>query len=349
MKQKICPICDGRLKGNYCPVCRKFVKKPLEWDTDYYLNEGQVKTTVQSDPPANRERPLGKPARRRSNAGLIILLVIFVWVGQTLAGIYLWPAIRDRVMAVFTSEPQKETEDYWKVSFEGEELLPEESKEEEIFGYSEEFITDEEAISSGKRCDGRHFSVAAEDLEPKLEEYLLEKGFFVEDQDEVSVNQVYQFSNLPSARVYTGYRTTKAWYFEEPGREEEEYYASLIMEYDTVTHEVHSIKGYFYDEENAEEALEWGINQIDTLQELSPEERGEAPAEQLFSEFESNGGFLYKSYLAYNVVIQTDSDGMIVFWMEPSIRGDYREDRDLEEPEKIFEAQSVPERNYMKY
>ena len=39
MKQKICPTCDGKLKGNYCPFCHKIVRKPLEWDVRYYLNE----------------------------------------------------------------------------------------------------------------------------------------------------------------------------------------------------------------------------------------------------------------------------------------------------------------------
>mgnify|MGYP001026138484 FL=1 len=351
MKQKICPTCDGRLNGKYCPVCRKFVKKPLEWDTDYYLNEGQAKATVRSDIPANKERTLGKPAQRRSKGGLILLLIIFVWAGQTLAGIYLWPAIRDAVMPVFTSRSQKETEveASWEDIFETEALLSEESEKEQIFEYSEEFITDEEAIASGKRCDGRHFSVTVEELEPELQIYLVEKGLFVDDEDEVSVNQVYQYSNLPFARAYTDYRTTKAWYFEEPGREEEEYYSSLMIEYDTVTHEVHNIKGYFYEEENAKESLEWGMNQVATLLEPSPEEKEEKTAEQLFSEFESNGGFLYSSYPAYNVVMQTDSDGMIVFWMEPSIKGDNKEKQDSEEPEEIFEAQSVPERNYMKY
>ncbi len=39
MKQKICPVCDGKLKGNYCPFCHKIVKNPVEWDVAYYLNE----------------------------------------------------------------------------------------------------------------------------------------------------------------------------------------------------------------------------------------------------------------------------------------------------------------------
>ena len=29
MKQKICPTCDGRLNGKYCPVCRKFSRAYL--------------------------------------------------------------------------------------------------------------------------------------------------------------------------------------------------------------------------------------------------------------------------------------------------------------------------------
>ena len=40
MQRKICPICDRKLKaGNFCPVCRRWVKKPLYMDVDYYLNE----------------------------------------------------------------------------------------------------------------------------------------------------------------------------------------------------------------------------------------------------------------------------------------------------------------------
>ncbi len=346
MKQKICPICDGRLNGNYCPVCRKLVKKPLEWDTDYYLNEGRKEATVRSGLPAGKEMPLGKPPRRRSSAGLIITLIIFVLVIQVLAGAFFWPAILDAGKTVFAPEAEEETIDDWEDIFDEEELLPEESEEEKSFGYSEELISEEEAIASGKRCDNRHFSAVLEEVEPELEIYLLEKGFFVEEQEEVSVNQVYQYSNLPSARVFTDYRTTKAWHFEEPGREDEEYYSSLMLQYDTVTHEIHDIEGYFYDAENAKEALEWGMDQINTLQELSPEERGDT-AEQLLADCESSGGALFRTYPVYNNVMQTDSDGMIVFWMEPSVQGDYREEEDSQESEKIYEAQSAAERNYM--
>lgn len=40
MLKKMCPVCDLPLKpGNYCPVCRKVVRRPVTWEVDYYLNE----------------------------------------------------------------------------------------------------------------------------------------------------------------------------------------------------------------------------------------------------------------------------------------------------------------------
>jgi len=39
MLKKICPYCDQVLTGNYCKGCKRFVRKPLLWDVDYYLNE----------------------------------------------------------------------------------------------------------------------------------------------------------------------------------------------------------------------------------------------------------------------------------------------------------------------
>ncbi|RGY99659.1 hypothetical protein [Clostridium sp. AM58-1XD] len=40
MQRKICPICDTKLAaGNFCPVCRRWVRKPFYMDVDYYLNE----------------------------------------------------------------------------------------------------------------------------------------------------------------------------------------------------------------------------------------------------------------------------------------------------------------------
>jgi len=39
MKKNICPYCDQVITGNYCKGCRRFVRKPIQWDVDYYLNE----------------------------------------------------------------------------------------------------------------------------------------------------------------------------------------------------------------------------------------------------------------------------------------------------------------------
>ena len=40
MKTKICPICDQKIKGNYCKVCHQFVT-PVVYDSDFKLNESR--------------------------------------------------------------------------------------------------------------------------------------------------------------------------------------------------------------------------------------------------------------------------------------------------------------------
>ena len=40
MRTKICPICDQKIKGNYCKVCHKFVT-PVVYDSDFKLNESR--------------------------------------------------------------------------------------------------------------------------------------------------------------------------------------------------------------------------------------------------------------------------------------------------------------------
>ena len=38
--KQLCPVCDGTLKaGKFCPVCKKWVRKPNVVDVNYYLNE----------------------------------------------------------------------------------------------------------------------------------------------------------------------------------------------------------------------------------------------------------------------------------------------------------------------
>ncbi len=40
MMKKICPVCDLPVNEmNYCSRCRKVIRRPILWNTDYYLNE----------------------------------------------------------------------------------------------------------------------------------------------------------------------------------------------------------------------------------------------------------------------------------------------------------------------
>ncbi|EFC96361.1 hypothetical protein CLOSTHATH_05450, partial [Hungatella hathewayi DSM 13479] len=40
MIKKMCPVCDLPVNaGNYCPRCRRVIRKPYTQNVDYYLNE----------------------------------------------------------------------------------------------------------------------------------------------------------------------------------------------------------------------------------------------------------------------------------------------------------------------
>ena len=40
MKTKTCPICDQKIKGNYCKTCHRFVE-PVTYESDFLLNESR--------------------------------------------------------------------------------------------------------------------------------------------------------------------------------------------------------------------------------------------------------------------------------------------------------------------
>ena len=40
MRTKICPICDQKIRGNYCKICRQFVT-PVVYESDFMLNESR--------------------------------------------------------------------------------------------------------------------------------------------------------------------------------------------------------------------------------------------------------------------------------------------------------------------
>ncbi|MBR1757969.1 MAG: hypothetical protein IJ744_04470 [Lachnospiraceae bacterium] len=40
MRSRICPICDQKIKGNYCKICHRFVT-PVTYESDFMLNESR--------------------------------------------------------------------------------------------------------------------------------------------------------------------------------------------------------------------------------------------------------------------------------------------------------------------
>lgn len=176
MLQKICPTCDGKIKGNYCPFCRKIVLHPLTWEVGYYLNERRPtgeeypetirrETKSQKGPDlstkaekamsrkdaeqakkkeVDRYRKKAKALTRKvekKSSGKVLILVIIVVILIVTNGIGLWI---DYLSERAFSETEWATE-MAEYSFDEAETLPEDIYgwlEEE--GYSEEY-TDETA------------------------------------------------------------------------------------------------------------------------------------------------------------------------------------------------------------
>lgn len=73
MMKKICPVCDLPVNEmNYCPRCRRMVRRPILWKTDYYLNErrpsyDEERNIPKTDRQGNQQRGNAQGNQQKGN------------------------------------------------------------------------------------------------------------------------------------------------------------------------------------------------------------------------------------------------------------------------------------------
>ena len=132
--KKMCPICDARINGKYCKVCKKFVT-PYEISDGAYINENHfqsdiphvdcdyhnvkptVKTTTKTYTPPTPNKPRETGKKKTSCSGFIVIIVLFIMLSSCIipfiSGIF--NAISDDENDTNYEYSNEETKpDYWK-------------------------------------------------------------------------------------------------------------------------------------------------------------------------------------------------------------------------------------------
>lgn len=203
MKKKICPYCDQVITGNYCKGCRRFVRKPVSWEVDYYLNERhpaseencqyhgdlhtgrmvQEKQQIQTKKaPAPNQSVRTKPKVRKRLTGSKGVLIVAVYVALSLAVSMFGMIKKIMEKGIGTAVPEYEAqwmgapvEEIWEPNSEAMED-PQELSEDEV-------------REAGIPCNGYgHFDMKEEEAVGMLESLLAEHGYGEQEAARYSFN-----------------------------------------------------------------------------------------------------------------------------------------------------------------
>ncbi len=358
MLQKICPICDGKLKGNYCPFCRKIVRRPLVWEVGYYLNErrpegeeypGSAKQEVKSlagadlsskaekarrQPRADQERKkreaqdkkkaealTRKVEKKRSHKLLPLAVAAIVLIAAEGIGL-LANYLSESVSA---SEAEKaELAEY--TSFEIESLpedLSEWLQEEGDSGeYTEEtdgsnyqtiYLDEADVISRGTPCMGlSHFPVTYETAKPEIDAILSGQGWTVMESEENSSNMVIR--DEASGEEYTYYNKLFWWDCLAGDGQEAVHSGAMAIDSDTASGEIHSLGGWFYDDEAAAEVVSQIADFLEREMDLPEDERCAKAVREAVRENAGNEDGYTEFYPGY--ILWVVNDDMVSVMLE---------------------------------
>lgn len=235
MVKKICPVCDLPVNEvNYCPRCRRVVKKPISWEVNYLLNEKRNQQAMPADLPQAGRLTVNQPAanpsvtgKRQSNTLLFILILAFAIV--IMAGVIFSCA----VYSVAFDENDYETATGY-----------------DDYGYRD--LDETEVIAAGERCSGfDHFEADGRGIADSMAQFL-EKGDY---GYHISSNETYSDNyemNEDSGPV-TYYETVESVYLipntADGESSDEEEYEYVDINYDTATGELHRYVSYLGNQE----------------------------------------------------------------------------------------------------
>ncbi len=303
MKQKICPTCDGKLKGNYCPFCHKIVRKPVEWDVHYYLNERHPDWETDCE---YHWSPAAEPVPEIGAYPELDQKLDFQEIRQSMPDSYQDtnpyqenPYQRAPEKSSKSQKPEKGSGSritkivlivvcLWIVfqimivagSYVFSELLPDlvseplpepefvvetELAEEPVWAEEEIIeLTDEQVMEIGEACTVyNHIPAQAGEFSSLVEEYLEEHYLPVADTMESSLNSIYP--DEIDGKPLSSYGKYFAWYVLEKGMEETDYRSAVYLNSDTASGEIHWVEIELGDRNTAYEMAEWAVKTLGEL------------------------------------------------------------------------------------
>ena len=229
MVKKICPVCDLPVNEvNYCPRCRRVVKKPISWEVNYLLNEKRNQQAMPAGLPQAGRLTVNQPAanpsvtgKKQSNIMMIVLMMVFVIVIMVVG------IISFAVGTVFSENDYETAAGY------------------DDYGYRD--LDEAEVIAAGERCSGfDHFEADGRKIADSMAQFLEKGDYGYQISSKETYSDNYEM-NEDSGPV-TFYETVESVYLipntaagESSGEEEYEY---VDINYDTATGELHRYVSY---------------------------------------------------------------------------------------------------------
>ncbi|MDR7810899.1 hypothetical protein [Lacrimispora sp.] len=348
MMKKICPICDFPVnEANYCPRCRKLIRQPLLWNSEYYLNERRPannshdvhkpdgagkpqnrnvqgaagrKSPIERpvNPRQNVGRPSSKPAgsynpsqpsRPGQEKGKKNSTVPVVISIALFALINILPRIIGTVNRAITDE---KTSNY-------ETAVPYDDS-----GFTE--LLEEDVKAIGESCNGYdHFPVDGRQVAASMGQFFNETNYGYEIEEGTVYSDNYQFEDEGGPISY--YETVESFTFEDeatsqldPG-DENYVYQYVDINYDTATGELHDYISSLKDRENSLVFLGEFLRLVETGAGI-PQEESSIPAimEQAGTgEWQEDGAFITEGMFDINLYLTKDGVRIYVSYSNPQV------------------------------
>lgn len=254
MMKKICPVCDLPVNEvNYCPRCRRVIRKPVYWEVNYLLNEkrsGVDPVVVQPESQQAGMRPvMNQPGadKRKSYLLPVILAVFFVTISA--AG-----ALVSYTVAAVTYSHETEVRD-------------------EDSGYRD--LEEADVIAAGEACSGyNHFEADGRAIADSMSSFMKEGDYGWQISSEETNSYNYEIDQDSGPVTY--FETVKSVYFitdATDGEEQDEAsYEYVDINYDTATGELHQYVSYLKDTEASMAYLEQFLRLTEESYGITPEQ-----------------------------------------------------------------------------
>jgi len=343
--KKICPVCELPVNElNYCSRCRRVVRRPLLWKSDYYLNEnppaferdpgfdrtngaGDQRKNTPSEPqkrvqpvynkgtnlPApsvsqgtGRSSDTSKKKAERNVLASAAGIIAFV----------LFLSVNVVPTAIEALKRGMSLPENYETAFSYEES-----------GYTE--FSEEEVIAAGERCTGYdHFPVDGIQIADSMWEYLgsTDYGYQVDLRDIYSDNYLYQEEEGPKSyyEIIESFSLEDEISSQMDPYDEDYIYQYVEVGYDTATGELHDYFSSLINKEASLDYLEEFLRLTEAEAGISQEESSiPAIMEQAQAGvLQENGAFILEGLFNINIYQSEDTVRIYVAYNNPQVTED---------------------------